>query len=153
MPVFAGQTRAELRRRYVEAWRKFSSGAALEPLEAQIAAVIAEHREYLPWLEQGEAALERDFAGAAQENPFLHLGLHLALREQVATDRPPGIAGLHGRLAARLGDAHAAEHAMLEVLARVLWEAQSSGRAPDEAEYLQRLERLAPQGRGPGHGA
>lgn len=141
MPLFAGQSRAELRRRYVEAWRKFTAGVALEPLEAQIAAVMAEHREYLPWLEQDDSAIERDFPGVqARENPFLHLGLHLALREQVATDRPRGIAALHARLSSQLGERHQAEHAMLEVLAQVLWDAQSSGRAPDQAQYLRMLQ-------------
>ncbi len=147
MPLFAGQSRTELRRRYIEAWRKFTAGAPLEPLEAQIAAVVAEHREYIRWLEQDEAALERDFPGPhAAENPFLHLALHLALREQVTTDRPGGIAALHAQLCSRHGDTHAAEHAMLEVLAQVLWDAQSSGRAPDEAQYLHSLRRLARAG-------
>ncbi|MGH8322909.1 MAG: DUF1841 family protein, partial [Steroidobacteraceae bacterium] len=35
-----------MRRMYLEAWRKFSARAPLEPLEAQLAAVITEHPEY-----------------------------------------------------------------------------------------------------------
>ena len=93
MSLFAGEGREQLRRRYLEAWRKFSARELLEPLEAQLAAVIAEHPEYIGWLESGDAALLADFSPAAgRENPFLHMGLHLAIREQVATDRPPGIA-------------------------------------------------------------
>jgi hypothetical protein len=142
MPVFAGQSREQLRGAYLAAWRKFTTGQPLEPLEAQIAAVIAAHPEYVAWLES-EQALSAEFAGeTAQHNPFLHLALHLAIREQVATDRPRGIAGLHRALAAKLGDAHAAEHAMLMPLAEALWEAQSSGRVPDEQSYLERLRRL-----------
>ena len=30
-----------------------------------------------------------------RENPFFFLGLHLAIRQQVATDRPAGIARVH----------------------------------------------------------
>jgi len=143
MPVFAGQSREQLRGAYLAAWRKFSAGQPLEPLEAQIAAVIAEHPEYVGWLESGEQALRAEFAAhSAQQNPFLHLGLHLAIREQVATDRPRGIAELHAALAARLGGAHAAEHAMLVPLAEILWEAQAGGRVPDEQSYLERLRRL-----------
>jgi hypothetical protein len=70
------------------------------------------------------------------------MGLHLAIREQVATNRPQGIADIHRALTARMGDAHAAEHAMLERLAEIMWEAQRSGRAPDEAVYLERLRAL-----------
>lgn len=136
------QDRGELRRMYAEAWRKRTAGEPLAPLEAQIADVIAEHPEYHAAL--GEDGLDDDFAPEqGRTNPFLHMGLHLALREQVATDRPAGIADVHRRLAAAMADPHAAEHAMIEVLAETLWEAQQSGRAPDEQQYLERLQRLA----------
>ena len=143
MPIFAAQSREQLRRAYLTAWRKFRGGEPLQPLEGQIAAVIAEHPEYIGWLESGEETLQAEFSPeAGRENPFLHLALHLAIREQIATDRPPGIARVHARLAARLGDAHSAEHAMLEPLAQTLWEAQRSGSPPDEQRYLERLEQL-----------
>ena len=143
MPVFSGEDRAALRRRYLEAWRKFSAQEPLEPLEGQIAAVIAEHPEYVAWLDSGEAALAAEFTPeSGRVNPFLHMGLHLAIREQVATDRPPGIAQIHARLSQRIGNAHAAEHAMIEALAEALWEAQRNGSAPDEQAYLENLRRL-----------
>ena len=132
-----------MRRRYLEAWRKFSAREPLEPLESQLAAVVAEHPEYIVWLESGEAALEVEFTPeGGRENPFLHMGLHLAIREQVATDRPAGIAQLFAGLARRTGSAHAAEHAMIEALAEALWEAQRSAGVPDEQAYLARLHRL-----------
>ncbi len=142
--MFAGQSRDQMRRMYLQAWRKFSDKLPLEPLEAQIAAVIAEHPEYVAWLEGGDAALNAEFTPErGQPNPFLHMGLHLALREQVATDRPRGITEIHRALAARLeGGAHAAEHAMLEPLAETLWEAQRNSRMPDEQAYLERLRSL-----------
>jgi hypothetical protein len=71
------------------------------------------------------------------------MGLHLAIREQVSTNRPAGITEVHARLAARMGSAHEADHRMLEVLAEALWEAQRAGKAPDEAAYLERLRTLA----------
>ncbi|MGH8181334.1 MAG: DUF1841 family protein [Steroidobacteraceae bacterium] len=143
MPVFTGQSREQLRRMYAEAWRKYSARQPLEPLEAQVAAIIAEHPEYMPLLESGPEALEADYTPeGGRENPFLHMGLHLAIREQVATDRPAGIADIHRALSRRLGDPHAAEHAMLELLAQTLWESQRSGRAPDEQRYLERLRTL-----------
>jgi len=141
--VFSGEDRDALRRRYLEAWRKFSAREPLEPLERQIAAVIAEHPEYVAWLDSGEAALAAEFTPeSGRVNPFLHMGLHLAIREQVATDRPPGIAQIHARLSQRIGNAHAAEHAMIEALAEALWEAQRNGSAPDEQAYLENLRRL-----------
>ena len=143
MSIFAGESRAQMRRRYLDAWRKFCAREALGPLEAQLAAVIAEHPEYVGWLESGDEALSAEFTPeGGRQNPFLHMGLHLAIREQVATDRPAGIAALHAALAARRGDAHAAEHAMIETLAQTLWEAQRSAEAADETLYLERLRRL-----------
>ena len=143
MAVFAGQNRDQLRRMYLDTWRKFTERVPLEPLEAQVAAVIAEHPEYVQWLESGEEALAAEFTPeSGRQNPFLHMGLHLAIREQVATNRPPGIASIHDVLAKRLGNAHDAEHAMLEPLAETLWEAQRNGRAPDEQVYLDKLRKL-----------
>jgi hypothetical protein len=141
--MFAGQNRDQLRRMYLDAWRKYRARAPLEPLEAQLAAVIAEHPEYVPWLESGEEVLTTEFGPeGGKQNPFLHMGMHLAIREQVATNRPTGIAAIHQALSKRMGDAHAAEHAMLDPLAQTLWEAQRNGVAPDEQIYLERLNSI-----------
>ena len=78
----------------------------------------------------------------ADGNPFLHMGLHLALREQLGTNRPAGIALVHQRLMQRGVEAHAAEHRMMGVLGETLWQAQRAGRAPDERQYLEALQRL-----------
>jgi hypothetical protein len=136
-----GQDRHELRKMYAEAWKKQLAGQPMSPLELQIAAVVAQHPEYHDAV-TGED-LDRDYTPeGGRTNPFLHMGLHLGIREQVATDRPAGIAAIYEALAARDGDPHAAEHRMIECLAETLWEAQSANRAPDEALYLERLRRL-----------
>ena len=143
MPFFDNQSRDELRRVYVEAWRKRRAGLPVEPLEAQVADVIALHPEYHAALERGDAALERDYTPAGgQSNPFLHMGLHLAVRDQIATDRPAGIREAFASLAARSGSEHEAEHRIIECLAEAMWDAQRSGRPPDEAGYLQCVLRL-----------
>jgi hypothetical protein len=143
VPFFHDKPRLDLRRMYAEAWRKRREGLPTEPLEAQIADVIAAHPEYHAMFEQAESVLDRDYTPeGGQTNPFLHLGLHLAIREQVATDRPPGIRAIHARLAGRHGDAHGAEHAMIECLAEALWQAQRGGTAPDEQAYLEALRRV-----------
>jgi hypothetical protein len=144
MPFFHDQGRSALRRMYREAWRKHRESLPVEPVEDQIVRVIESHPEYAAVLENDAEALERDYTPEGGEsNPFLHMGLHLAIREQVATDRPAGIAGLHRDLAHALGDVHAAEHAMIECLGEALWQAQRSGRAPDEAAYLEALRNAA----------
>jgi len=137
-----GQDRNELRAMYADAWRKRCDKLPLTPLETQIADIIALHPEYHSDVTSDD--LDRDYApDGGQTNPFLHMGLHLGIREQVATNRPAGIATVHQTVVAKLGDAHAAEHAMIECLAETLWEAQSQNRPPDEQKYLERLQRLA----------
>jgi hypothetical protein len=143
MPIFADQSREQLRQMYLATWRKFRAQEPLQPLEKQVAAVIAEHPEYIAWLETGQEVLTTDFTPeGGRENPFLHMGMHLAIREQLSTNRPAGFADLHRRLCEHLGDAHEAEHALLEPLGETLWEAQRAGRAPDEADYLRKVEAL-----------
>jgi len=133
-------TRDELRQSYVEAWHKHKSGAMLTPLQAMQSDVIGLHPEYHPLLGDPQAALGFDTAAGGGENPFLHMGVHMAVREQLSVDRPPGVRALHDRLVAHCG-AHAAEHVMMDALAQILWDAQSSGQAPDEQRYLWRAHR------------
>ena len=143
MPFFHDQDRSGLRRRYVEAWRKHRAGRPLEPLEHQIVAVVEQHPEYHALLEDEVEAVGLEFTPeAGRSNPFLHMGLHLAIREQSATDRPAGIAAIRDRLAERLSDSHEAEHRMLERLGEALWLSQRTGQPPDEAAYLESLRRL-----------
>ena len=136
-----GNNRDELRRMYRDAWRKHCESQLLSPLEAQIAGVVGEHPEYRETVETvGDDGSKESPQNT--ENPFLHMGLHLAIRDQVKTNRPPGIAAEYARLVARADSAHAAEHGMMAVLADALWDAQQSGSAPDEQAYLERLRRL-----------
>lgn len=138
-----GTDRTALRRYYAESWRKARANEPLEALEQQIAAVIGEHPEYHSYLESPDSTLERDFAPQGGEsNPFLHMGMHLALREQLATGRPPGIRELWPLLLKKIGDAHEVEHRMMECLGQALWEAQRSNRMPDEAAYLECLRKM-----------
>ena len=140
--IFAGQSRDQLRELYRSAWRKFKTQQTLTPLDKQVVAIVSEHPEYHVIVESAAADLANYSPRTGQLNPWLHMGLHLAIREQVATNRPAGITEVHARLAARHDGAHEAEHRMLEVLAEQLWEAQRGGKAPDENAYLERLKSL-----------
>ena len=137
--VFGGYTREQLRLSYAEAWRKHLARVPLTPLESLIADVIAHHPEYQPLVGDAQAVQAFDPSpGTAAENPFLHMGLHLAIREQLSIDRPPGVRQIQQALTARLADEHDAEHVLMEALAETLWEAQRDGRPPDERRYLDR---------------
>ncbi len=137
-----GTDRNELRQMYVEAWRKFCDGDIMSPLESQIAQVIQDHPEYQPAM-TGESLDETYTPEGGQTNPFLHMGLHLALREQISTNRPQGITNVFESLQNKTGDRHTAEHQALDCLAETLWVAQNNNTAPDEQAYLESLRRLA----------
>lgn len=143
MPIFANQNRDQLRQMYFDAWHKHQQRLPMTPLEAQIAGVIELHPEYQPLFADPDKALDRNWLpeGGAT-NPFLHLGLHLAVRDQIATDRPPGIRAAYQTLASSSKSHHDAEHRLIDCLAEALWNAQRSGHAPDENAYLTRVRSL-----------
>jgi Domain of unknown function (DUF1841) len=137
MTVFDAYSREQLRQSYADAWRKHLAHAPLTPLEAMIADVIGVHPEYHAIVADGATAREFEpNALRATENPFLHMGLHLAVREQVSIDRPPGVREILHRLQSRHGDLHRAEHALMAALEEALWQAQRAGGPPDEGFYL-----------------
>jgi hypothetical protein len=142
MSTFGSYTREQLRQSYLDAWRKHEAGAILTPLEAMIAGVIGAHPEYQAMIQNAGDALVLDANPAnAAENPFLHMGLHMAVREQVAIDRPPGVRTLHQELQVRFGTLHDAEHILMDCLGETLWEAQRAGREPDEMDYIKLARR------------
>ncbi len=143
--------REALRLAWARAWQRHRDGLPLEPLDAALADVIGLHPEYQALLERltraaadgASRALDRTWLPEdGESNPFLHLGMHMAIREQVSTDRPAGIRQVHEKLARATGDGHAAEHRMMEALGEALWEAQRRGGAPDENAYLEALVAL-----------
>ncbi len=142
MNLFANASREQLRQTYSEAWHKQVARLPLSPLEAMLVDVIALHPEYQALVaDPVEAQGYEQGAQAGAENPFLHMGLHLAVREQLAIDRPPGIRELHRALQTAGHENHEAEHVLMQALGEVLWDAQRAGRVPDEREYLDKARR------------
>jgi hypothetical protein len=138
------QDRTKLRQQYIDVWNKANRQEALEPLEKLIADVITDHPEYHPLLKNAEAAIDSEFYPEhGTTNPFLHMGMHIALREQVATDRPPGITDLTRKMILRYRDSHLMEHEMMEALGQILWQAQRDKSEPDEKLYMELLQQLA----------
>jgi hypothetical protein len=102
-------------------WRLSHKTSIKRRLEAQIAAAIKAYPEYVEWLESRDDALRSEFTPeGGRANSFLHMGMHLAIREQVATNRPSGITAIDAKLAERLGRAREAEHTMLDALGETL---------------------------------
>ncbi len=137
------QERENSRRFFIEVWRKYNAGSILQPLESLIAGVIIQHPEYHNLLEDSSAALQVDFdPDQGESNPFLHMGLHITIQEQISADRPAGIRELYDIGLERLGDPHTLEHRMMECLGEVLWRAQRDQAMPDEVAYLDGVRRI-----------
>lgn len=138
------QDRDSGRKFFLEVWEKHKQQTALEPLEQLVLQVILEHPEYHAILDLGEekiAAMEFTPEGGVT-NPFLHMGMHIAIREQVGSNRPAGITALYQQLLHSHVSAQELEHSMMECLGETLWQAQRDNVLPDEAQYLERVKRL-----------
>lgn len=136
------QDRDSSRRVFVETWLKYRAGERMSALEQLVAGVILEHPEYHGWFDHPDI-LQQDFSLAdAGQNPFLHMGLHIAVAEQVGADRPPGALSLFRALRGKYPDEHALYHRMMECLEESLRQAQQNGCLPDEQSYLECLRKL-----------
>lgn len=132
-----GNDRTKMRQFFTDTWCKTQEKLPLDPLEQIIATIINQHPEYHAMLEGSDDLLDRDFMPeGGKENPFLHMGMHISIQEQLGTERPAGINALYRQLVIKVGDPHQAEHQLMECLGRMLWEAQRAGRMPDEQAYL-----------------
>ena len=120
-----------------EAWRKYRAKEPLSALETIAVEAISQHPEYHALLENRDKYVERDYAPEQGEtNPFLHLSMHLAIREQIAIDQPPGVRAAHQKLSQKLDSVLDAEHQMMDCLAEMIWQAQRNKSAPDASVYL-----------------
>ena len=138
-----GNNRDTLRQSYFDAWKKANLQQPLTALEQQIVDVIALHPEYHSLFEDSsELKLSKEYLPETGEsNPYLHMGLHLGIRDQLATNRPKGMKALFHKLINKIPDLHQAEHLFMETLAESIWFAQKHNQAPDDAKYLNMLKK------------
>ena len=140
LDMFYGNTIEDTRQMFYTSWQKYQEKEQLLPLEEQIVAVILEHPEYHKVLaNDSTAAVSPD---VMESNPFLHMGLHLAIRDQITTDRPLGIKALFQEKLIHYGNQHDVEHLLMEQLAECLWQAQRSHAMPDEQAFLNACRKL-----------
>ena len=130
---------------FFKAWSKKRSGHSLEALEQQIVTLIEQHPEYHSFFGD-EKNIDHDFSNEKGiVNPFLHLGMHLAISDQLALQQPPGIRDLYQQLAQHFNDVHEAEHQIMNCLAYWMQQPQQQGDSLDYTAYLQCLNKLLTQ--------
>ncbi|GGI85011.1 hypothetical protein GCM10007966_12010 [Legionella impletisoli] len=128
---------------FFTSWKKYRNQESLSSVEKQVVAVILDHPEYHTLLEQSSLESEHVFyPELGQTNPFLHMGLHLAVRDQVTTDRPNGIRSIFQTLVQKHHDPLCVEHKMMDCFAETLWLAERHQCMPDVSHYLSLCKRL-----------
>lgn len=129
---------------FLEVWGKHNNKLPLEALEQMVLDVILQHPEYHVILEKDEKEISAmEFTPEmGMTNPFLHMGMHIAILEQIGSDRPPGITVLYQQLLPKYTSAHDLEHSLMECLGESLWLAQRNNTLPDEAQYLEQVKKL-----------
>lgn len=141
--MFYGNNIEDTRKMFFDSWRKFLAKETLTPLEQQLVAVIGDHPEYHRLLENTANLQQNYFPELGESNPFLHMGLHLAVRDQVALDNPPGIRQAYQHLLQQYHAPLMAEHLMIDCLAECLWLAQKNNQMPDNNAYINACKKLA----------
>lgn len=138
------QDRRQMRQFFVDVWTKQKNNAPLDGLEKVLASIIDMHPEYHSLLDNSDKVLEQDYTPEmGQTNPFLHMAMHIAIHEQVSTDRPSGIRDTYKDIGKRLKDPHEIEHRMMDCLGEMMWQAQREGGTPDEQTYLANLKKIS----------
>ena len=137
-----GESRQDTRSVFFNVWRKYQHQEPLEGAERIIIKVILAHPEYQSLLENPERYQDKDYLPEHGEiNPFLHLGMHVAIEEQLSMDRPKGIKTYFTKLSEQHQDGHVALHNIMECLGEMLWHAQRDRTAPDEKLYFTCLDK------------
>lgn len=131
--------RRQQRHYFLNAWSKRASPESLSALERQLLDVIELHPEF-HHIFNNDDILDKDYR--TDDNPFLHMSLHLGLMEQLTTNRPRGIRDIYQQLYKCHQDEHHIQHLMMEVMATVIWDAQQSNTLPNEQLYIQKLKSL-----------
>jgi hypothetical protein len=135
--------RTQIRKYFFSVWEKKTQGLALTGLDEIIAHVIEIHPEYHHYLKDSDDTLDRDWTPEQGEtNPFLHMGMHITIHEQLGADRPLGIKMLYQQLLGKFGQPHEVEHKMIDCLGLVLWQAQTTQKEPDLMQYQECLKKL-----------
>ena len=127
------QNRDEQRKFLANAWQKFLDKKLLDPLEDQLTKVIEIHPEYHQLIQDIESDY---FPEQGEVNPFLHINLHLALREQLSINQPIGIKDYYQRLLSKVKDPHEVEHKIMDCIAQMIFSSQKNNQPMDHQAYI-----------------
>jgi len=133
------QDRKKQREFLAKSWQKYTSNKPLEPLEEQLVSIIKIHPEYHNLVGNIDSEY---FPEQGEVNPFLHINLHLALRNQLSINQPKGIREAHQKRTNQYKDHHIVEHLMMECIAEMIYLSQKSNTTMNQESFLNCLTSL-----------
>ncbi|MBY0498097.1 MAG: DUF1841 family protein [Nitrosomonas sp.] len=135
-------SRVQARQLFFDTWRKYHQQEVLSGIETIALEVILQHQEYQGLLDNPDQYLDKDFLPEMGDtNPFLHMSMHVAIKEQLSINQPIGICERFARLLEKGGSEHDAAHQVMECLAEMIWQAQRYQSAPDATIYFDCLDK------------
>jgi len=133
------QNRSEQRTFLSNAWLKYKNNEILNPIETQLAEIIKLHPEYQNLILKTNSEY---FPEEGKTNPFLHINLHLALREQLSINQPKNMKAIFDSILSKIGDSHKVEHIMMECIAEVIHTAQINNQELNFIQYNNCLKEI-----------
>lgn len=130
------KNRSEQRAFLSNAWVKFQNNEDLDPMEFQLVEIIKIHPEYHHLIQTTDAEY---FPEHGQVNPFLHINLHLALREQLSINQPIEVRLAYDSLLEKIKDPHEVEHTLIDCIAEMIFSAQKNHSSFDYENYKRCL--------------
>jgi Domain of unknown function (DUF1841) len=131
----------DVRRFICAVYEKSKNNKPLNQMEAIVSIWLDDHPEYAVDFSNIEKALATVYTVTPErENPFLHLAMHLSISEQCSIDQPQGIRQAVDLLASKNGNLHAAHHAVMDCLGRILYDSQIHGSPPDGNHYIELIQ-------------
>ena len=112
------QDRKKQREFLSKSWQKYTRNKSLEPLEKQLVSIIEIHPKYHDFIGNIESEY---FPEQGEVNPFLHINLHLALRDQLSLNQLNGVKKVHQKLINQYKDSHKVEHLIMECIAEMIY--------------------------------
>ncbi len=125
------------RKIFFQVWEKIKQHQLIiDDTELVIARVIEMHPEYHHLLSHYDRYIDKQYRDHQGDNPFLHMGMHISIKEQVKMDEPSGIRLLYQQLSSKLENEHQAEHEIGTCFMRLMWHCQQHQQMPDFNQYL-----------------
>ncbi|SMN12270.1 hypothetical protein SPBRAN_486 [uncultured Candidatus Thioglobus sp.] len=135
--MFYSQDRTQQRQFLANTWQKFLDKKILDSLETQLTQVIEMHPEYHSLINNVDSEY---FPEQGEVNPFLHINLHLSLREQLSINQPLGIQDYYQKIVAKVKDPHETEHRMMDCIAQMIFSSQKNNTPMDHQAYIECLQ-------------